>query len=172
MHLTKLNNSHKLVGKAATLKDHKQWILAVASGNVNQVAALVKAGLNNYMGICGLIAAYQQAAMKLYCPQDYLEDDIMQSIVMLHLGGACVAEFAHLLMALPSPRTAQWNTVIQPLVVSPSQPTVNKVKSNILSCLEALDLEDSTDDWSPDLVFAGPVHVTEKTTRTEPNWTD
>lgn len=35
MHLTKLNDSCKLVGKAAALEDHKQWILAVASGKVN-----------------------------------------------------------------------------------------------------------------------------------------
>lgn len=77
MHLTKLNDSRKLVGKAAALEDHKQWILAVANGKVNRVAALVQAGLKNHAGIRGLIADYEQAALRLYCPKGYSPDDIM-----------------------------------------------------------------------------------------------
>ena len=32
LQLTMLNQTRKLIGKAAALDDHKQWILAVASG--------------------------------------------------------------------------------------------------------------------------------------------
>jgi hypothetical protein len=32
---TKLNNSRKLLGKVVALEDHKQWIMAVASGKVD-----------------------------------------------------------------------------------------------------------------------------------------
>ena len=87
MRLTKLNDTWKLVGKAAALEDHKQWILAVASGKVDRVAALVQAGLQNNIGIRGLIAEYEWAALKLYRPRGYTEEDMMRSIVMLRLGG-------------------------------------------------------------------------------------
>jgi hypothetical protein len=60
MRLTKLNDTRKLVGKAAVLEDHKQWILAVASGKVDRVAALVQAGLKNKAGVRGLIAEYER----------------------------------------------------------------------------------------------------------------
>ncbi|KAH9048212.1 hypothetical protein EDB84DRAFT_1557011 [Lactarius hengduanensis] len=35
LRLTKLNTSRKLLGKATTLDDHKQWIMAIASGRVD-----------------------------------------------------------------------------------------------------------------------------------------
>jgi hypothetical protein len=44
LQLSKLNNSQKLLVKAGALKDHKQWILAIASGWVDHVALLVQAG--------------------------------------------------------------------------------------------------------------------------------
>jgi hypothetical protein len=51
LRMTKLNNSRKLLGKVAALEDHKQWILAIASGRVNHVALLVQAGLAHRAGI-------------------------------------------------------------------------------------------------------------------------
>ena len=51
MRLTKLNTGRKLLGKSAMLEDHKQWILAVASGRVDHVASLVQAGLVHHVVI-------------------------------------------------------------------------------------------------------------------------
>ena len=51
MRLTKLNTGRKLLGKSAMLEDHKQWILAVASGRVDHVASLVQAGLAHHVVI-------------------------------------------------------------------------------------------------------------------------
>lgn len=112
LHLIKVNNHCKLAGRAAALEDHKQWILAVVSGKVDRVVALVKAGLKNHAGIWGLIAEYERVMLKLYCLQGYTEEDIMRVIVILQLGGARVAKFAHKSMALPSPRTARQNAII------------------------------------------------------------
>ena len=138
LRMTKLNNSRKLLGKAAALEDHKQWILAVASGRVDRVASLVQAGLANRAGIRTLIQQYERAANKLYKPKGYTEEDIMRSIVMLRLGGARVAEFAHRSLSLPSVSTIRRNTIIRPLIVSPSIPTVAEIETNIISCFEAL----------------------------------
>jgi hypothetical protein len=50
LQMTKLN-SWKLLGKAAALEDHKQWILAIVSERVDHVALLVQAGLAHHAGI-------------------------------------------------------------------------------------------------------------------------
>ncbi|KAG6827010.1 hypothetical protein H0H87_005767 [Tephrocybe sp. NHM501043] len=121
MRLVKLNDSRKLLGMATTLDDHKQWILAVASGRVDHVGALVQAAVD-----------------KLYKPKGYTEDDIMRSIVMLCLGGARVAEFAHLAFSSPSVTTARRNAIIVPLLISHAKPTILEVELNISAFLDAL----------------------------------
>jgi hypothetical protein len=134
LQLSKLNDSQKLMVKAGALDDHKQWILAIASGRVDRVAPLVQAGLKHRAGIKALVQQYERAADKLYQPKGYTNEDIMRSIVLLRLGGARVAEFAHRSLSLPSLTTIRRNTVLKSLVVSPSTPTTAEVEANIISC--------------------------------------
>ena len=139
MHLTKRNDNRKLGTHAASLADHKQWILAIASGRVERVSALVQAGLKWRVGVKGLIAQYERAAVKLYKPKSYTNEDIMQSIVMLRLGGSHIAEFAHRSTFLPSPTTARQNAITLPLKVSVEKPTVLDIEENILVSLGPLE---------------------------------
>ena len=138
LRLTKLNASKKLLGKAAALDDHKQWMMAIASGQVDWVASLVQAGLKHKAGIKTLIHQYERAAEKLYQPKGYSNEDLMRSIVMLRLGGARVAEFAHRSLSLPSITTIRRNTVLQPLTVSPAVPTLVEIETNITLCHSGL----------------------------------
>ncbi|KAI9430083.1 hypothetical protein H4582DRAFT_2064198 [Lactarius indigo] len=138
LRLTKLNASRKLLGKATALDDHKQWIMAIASGRVDRVASLVQAGLKHRTGIKTLIQQYERAAEKLYQPKGYSNEDLMRSIVMLRLGGARVAEFAHRSLSLPSISTIRHNTVLRPLIMSPSVPAVSEIEENIISCHSGL----------------------------------
>jgi hypothetical protein len=149
MRLMKLNTSRKLLGKVTLLEDHKQWILAIASGKVDRVAALVQAGLAHRAGIRGLIQQYERAASKLYKPKGYTKEDMMRSIVLLCLGGARVAEFAHRSLSLPSVTTIRRNTVIRPLIISPTSPTVAEVEANIVSCSEAFSSVNSNNERVP-----------------------
>ncbi|KAH9027269.1 hypothetical protein EDB85DRAFT_2074798 [Lactarius pseudohatsudake] len=121
------NYRRKLLTKVGALEDHKQWILAIASGRVDRVASLT------------LIQQYERAAEKLYKPKGYTNEDIMRSIVLLRLGGARVAQFAHQSLALPSLTTIRRQTVLPALVVSPSAPTVAEVEANIISCYSSLN---------------------------------
>ena len=139
MHLTKLNDNRKLETHAASLADHKQWILAIASGRVERVSSLVQAGLKRRVGVKGLIAQYERAAVKLYKPKGYTNEDVMRSIVMLRLGGSRIAEFAHRSTFLPSPTTARRNAVTLPLKVSVGKPTVLDAEENILVSLGPLE---------------------------------
>ena len=136
--MSKLNDSQKLLVKASTLEEHKQWILAIASGQVDCVALLVQAGLKNRAGIKTLIQQYKRAAEKLYKPKGYANEDIMQSIVLLRLGGTHVAEFVHQSLALPSLTTIRRQTVLPALLVLPSAPTVAEVEANKISCYSSL----------------------------------
>jgi hypothetical protein len=180
MRLMKLNTSRKLLGKVALLEDHKQWILAIASGKVDRVAALVQAGLAHHAGIRTLIQQYERAANKLYKPKGYTQEDIMRSIVLLRLGGARIAEFAHRSLSLPSVTTIRRNTVIRPLVISPSSPTTAEVEANIVSCTESF-LSICTDeriavthsnscDLDSELVFHQVIMLDELATEKRPRW--
>ncbi|KAH9009043.1 hypothetical protein EDB85DRAFT_1903531 [Lactarius pseudohatsudake] len=115
LRMSKLNDT-------GALEDHKQWILAIASGRVDRVASLVQAGLKQQVGIKTLIQQYERAADKLYKPKGFTNDDIMRSI------------FAHQSLALPSLTTIRRQTVLPALVVSPSIPTVAEVEANVISC--------------------------------------
>ncbi|KAH9041867.1 hypothetical protein EDB83DRAFT_2524007 [Lactarius deliciosus] len=134
LRMSKLNDSRKLLVKVGALEDHKQWILAIASGQVDRVASLVQAGLKQRVGIKTLIQQYERAADKLYKPKGFTNDDIMRSIVLLQLGGVRVAQFAHQSLALPSLTTIRRQTVLPALVVSPSIPTVAEVEANVILC--------------------------------------
>ncbi|KDR76610.1 hypothetical protein GALMADRAFT_139524 [Galerina marginata CBS 339.88] len=138
MHLTKLNDNRTLARQAVSLADHKQWILAVASGRVDRVASLVQACLKRKMGIQGLLAQYICAADKLYRPKGYTHEDIQCSLVLLRLSGSRVAEFAHRSLSLPSPTTARRNALVSPLRLSVQKPTLAEVEENIKSFLGAL----------------------------------
>ena len=139
LRMSKLNDSRKLLVKVGALEDHKQLILAIASGRVERVAPLVQAVLDHGAGIGSIIRQYERATEKLYKPKGYTNEDIMRSIVLLRLGGARVAEFAHRSLALPSLTTIHRNTVLPTLVVSPSAPSLADVEKNILSCFSAFN---------------------------------
>ena len=83
LRMSKLNDSRKLLAKASVLDDHKQLILAIASGRVERVAPLVQAALKNGAGIGTIIQHYERAAEKLYKPKGYTNEDVMRSIVLL-----------------------------------------------------------------------------------------
>lgn len=77
--------------------------------------------------------------MKLYKPKGYTNEDIIQLIVMLHLGSSHIAEFTHRSTFLPSPTTARQNAVTLPLKVSVGKPTVLDAEENILVSLGPLE---------------------------------
>jgi hypothetical protein len=188
LRMSKLNDSQKLLAKAGALDDHKQWVLAVASGWVDRVASLVQAGLKQRVGIQALIQQYENAAEKLYKPRGYTHKDIMQSIVLLRLGGVHVAQFSHQSLALPSLMTIRHQTVLPALVVSPSIPTVAEVKLNIAACYssfhsvsgacfggtaqDSIDLDKDSDLRQPNRIIHQVLMLDELATEKHARWDD
>ncbi|KAJ7498368.1 hypothetical protein B0H11DRAFT_1909401 [Mycena galericulata] len=135
--LTKLNVVRKLLGKMAALDDHKQFVMAIASGRVERVAQLVQACLNNGVGIRGLLERYQSACQMVYNPKGFTEDDTMLGLLILRLGGARLAGIVHRAKGLPGLSTLRKHTVIRPLRASPGMPTVQEIEDNIDAFAEA-----------------------------------
>jgi hypothetical protein len=175
LRMSKLNDSRKLLVKMGTLDDHKQWILAIASGRLDRVASLVQAGLKNRAGIRALVQQYERAADKLYKPKGYTNEDIRRSIVLLRLGGARVAEFAHRSLSLPSLTTIRRNTVLPALIVSPSKPTVAEIEANILSCYPLFDSREAStgsDLRSPERIVHQILMLDELAVKRRVRWDD
>jgi hypothetical protein len=115
------------------------------------VASLVQARLKHKAGIKTLIHQYEYTAEKLYQPKVYSSEDLMCSIVMLRLGRACITEFAHCSLSLPSITTICCNTVLQPLTVSPAIPTLVEIEQNITLCHSGLAGIDNSDNSSDNM---------------------
>ena len=59
------------------------------------------------------------------------EEDDLQALLFLHLGGACVADIAHHIFGTPSAWTIHTCTTVPHIIPSPSFPTSNEIQCNI-----------------------------------------
>jgi hypothetical protein len=86
-----LNNAWKLVGKAAVLDNHREWMMAIGSGKVEQVDHLVCAGIASNRGIWGMLELHNHVAQRVYHTQNYTKEDSLCGLLLWQLGGARVA---------------------------------------------------------------------------------
>ena len=120
-----------LIRRAATLDLHKKFMVAVASGKVPRVDALVRATLKSNGSIGTAVVQLDRAINHVYTPRSYLEADKLRGVVFLKLGGARVADFAHRTYGSPSVSTLRQLSITEPLVPSPSAPTFDEICKNI-----------------------------------------
>lgn len=88
LRLQKLNDTHKVAGKAVAIDDLKRWVMAVGSGKVEHVDQLVRINLVRKGGIRNLLDLYDRAAQQVYHPQNYTEEDELRGLLLWRLGGA------------------------------------------------------------------------------------
>ncbi|KAJ7155332.1 hypothetical protein C8R46DRAFT_1196801 [Mycena filopes] len=167
--LTKLNIVRKLAGKMNALDEHKQLVMAVASGKVQRVAQLVQACLSNGVGIAGIVERYHRACREVYNPKGFTEDDMMLGLLMLRLGGARVAGILHRATGLPGLSTLRKNTVIRPLRGSPGMPTVREIEENIEACAVG---EPESDSSGPVVIVHQVLMMDEFAVEPRPRWDD
>ncbi|KAE9404086.1 hypothetical protein BT96DRAFT_955688 [Gymnopus androsaceus JB14] len=106
------------------LDEHKQFVLAIASGKWERVDRLIRACMNAGMGIHGMLVQYERAAEGLYQPKGYEEKDNLRAILFWRLG-------AHRALALPSLSHARSHSTMTALVPSPATPNQGKILQNI-----------------------------------------
>ena len=95
LRLIKLTFAHKLVARTTTLNAYKKFVTALGDTKVDQVDALIRAGLNRGEGIHGMIERLDRANQGLYKPKSFTEEERLRGILFLRLGGSRVAELAH-----------------------------------------------------------------------------
>ena len=138
LRLRKLNDARKLIGKAAALEDHKEWMMAIGSGKVERIDRLVRAGIASKRGVRGMLEMHNRAAQRVYRTQNYTEEDALRGLLFWRLGGARVAEIAHRALSLPSLSTLRRRTIVPPIVASPGQPTRPEIEKNVSACFESI----------------------------------
>jgi hypothetical protein len=68
-----LNQAKKLLGKATALSDYKRFVVAIASGKVEQIDRVLQRGLKKKKGISALLASLDAATQGLYQPRTYTD---------------------------------------------------------------------------------------------------
>jgi hypothetical protein len=86
---------------ARSLDDYKKFVMALGEGHMQQVDALICAGLGHGAGVRGLLQLLNRANQGLYKPKGFSEEEMLRSILFLQLGGSQVASLAHRTLGLP-----------------------------------------------------------------------
>jgi hypothetical protein len=133
-----LNNSRKLVGQEGAIDVHKQMLLALSTQHIPRINHVLRTGFKHGVGIHSMLKMIKRAATGTYHPKGYNEEDNLQALLFLHLGGACVADIAHHIFGTPSARTIHTRTTVPQIIPSPSFPSCNEIQHNIIASFKGL----------------------------------
>ncbi|KAF8598089.1 hypothetical protein BDV93DRAFT_451701, partial [Ceratobasidium sp. AG-I] len=109
--------------------------MAVASGQVERIGALVSVALNNGVGIRGILDKIERAINQLYAPQSYTQSEFDRSILALRLGGTQLLNLLTKSSSFPHLRTVQRHTTIPHLQPSAGSPTEEEMSTNLSATL-------------------------------------
>jgi hypothetical protein len=120
----------------AAIDDYKELTMAIASGKMARVGNLLESDLANHAGVRRLVGICLRTSVdKVRAAHDAA--NMAVGLLLLRLGGSCVAEISHRALGLPSVSTLRRHPTIRPLLPSPGMPIVEEIESNIDSCLDA-----------------------------------
>ncbi|KAH9021614.1 hypothetical protein EDB85DRAFT_2278387 [Lactarius pseudohatsudake] len=165
--LWRTNDAKKLVGREGTISLHRQVLLAMSSGKVPRLDRVLRVASDRHMSVAAILDLVRKAARGLYHPKGYTEEEDLQTLLFLRLGGQRVADIAHRIFGIPAPSTVRRRTMIPPLICSPSYPHARDLENNLVATLDSL---------LPTLETRGKYHVVlmfdEIAQETRPRWCD
>jgi hypothetical protein len=138
LRLCRLNDLKKLVGKEGSIDIHKQLLLAISSQRIPRVDRVLHVGFHHGTGIHGMLKLIKKAAEGTYHPKGFDEEEELQALLFLRLGGARVADVAHRICGTPAVSTIRKRTIIPQITPSPSFPTSCEIGCNIAASFEAI----------------------------------
>lgn len=138
LRLRKLNIVKKLKGKEGALDGHKQMKFALADKNIPRLNSLLRTARRRKLGLFALIGLIKRAAKGVYHPKNYEEEDDLQALLLLRLGGARVTDIAHRIHGSPAASTVRRRTTVPILVPSPSSPKTKEIETNIRACFQSI----------------------------------
>jgi hypothetical protein len=137
-HLRGLNQAHNLLRKATVLDDHKRFLVAIASGKVQRVDALIRVALKQKKGIVAILNLYESAAMGLYQPKSFTEKEEMESVLLWRMGGNRLATFGNKALGLLSLPAARTRSIVPPIIPSHAFPAIFELEANIQASFESI----------------------------------
>ena len=129
--LHQLNTERSLLVHNRNLEAHKQFLFAMAKGDVPRLHSLVTTQLKNGGSIFAVLDKISKACTQVYHPKNYSDADYQQLFLFHKLGGVAVAELAHRTRGLPSIDATRRYIKPQRLTPSPKMPTMIEMTSNL-----------------------------------------
>ena len=126
-----LNQGRAIASRASVLNDFNRFLMAVSSGKVERMSALVSVALRNGVGLSGIIERIERAMNHSYSPRSYGTLDYEKGILALRLGGAQLLNLLHRSSGFPHTRTIQRHTFVPRLQASSGIPMESEIRHNI-----------------------------------------
>ena len=136
--LRRLNDAKKLVGYEGVIDVHKQMLMALSTQRIPRIDRVLCVAFNHGRGIHSMLELIKKAAEGMYHPKSFNEEDDLQALLFLRLGGARVAEIAHRIFGTPSVSVIRTRTTIPQILPSPGFPTHSELEQNIAACFKGL----------------------------------
>ena len=126
------------MGKGGAIDIHKQLLLAISSQRIPRVDRVLDVGFRHGTGIHGMLKLIKKAADGTYHPKGFDEEEELQALLFLRLGGTRVADVAHRICGIPAVSTIRKRTMIPQITPSPSFPTSYEIGCNIAASFKAI----------------------------------
>lgn len=134
----RLNDLKKLVVQVGIVDMHKQMLFALSSQHIPRVDRVLRVGFRRGAGIHSMLELVKKAAAGTYHPKSFDEEDDLQALLFLRLGGARVADVAHRIFGTPSVSTIRTRTLVPQILTSPSFPMYYEIEHNVAACFEGV----------------------------------
>jgi hypothetical protein len=131
LRLDQLNLERSLLVRAQHLEAFKQFLFAVAKGDIPRLHSLVDTMLRDGASIFAILEKIGMTSRQVYSPKNYADANYKQLFLFHKLGGRAVAELAHRTQGLPSIDATRRHIRAQPLHASPKMPTTSKMSANL-----------------------------------------
>jgi hypothetical protein len=138
LRLHRLNDARKLVGHEGVIDVHKQMLMALSTQHIPRIDRVLRVAFDCGRGIHSMLELVKKAAEGTYHPKSFEEEDDLQALLFLRLGGARVADIAHRIFGTPSVSVIRTQTTIPQILPSPGFLTCSEIEQNITACFEGL----------------------------------
>lgn len=133
-----MNDTRKLLGREGVIALHRQTLLAMSTGKVPRLDRILRVASDRRMSVAAILEMVRKAGHGIYRPKGFTEEEDLQTLLFLRLGGQRVAEMAHRMFGIPAPSTVRRRTMIPPLICSASYPLEAELMSNLKAAFEHL----------------------------------
>ncbi|KAI0030466.1 hypothetical protein K488DRAFT_87728 [Vararia minispora EC-137] len=129
--LLHLNQTCHLTHIEGVLSTHKSILRAIASKRLPNVNQALRVAMRQGMSASAILQVITDISTGKYKPKGFTDDNRRIALVLLHLGGRQVLDFAHLALGLPATSTVRTIAAAPLLQASPATPSVEDVTQNV-----------------------------------------